>query len=174
MIASPADILDAVYQDLHAWARARKGICVISSGPDNLFDLLREPPPTWRVILHWEGDENVNTSVRAGNVAVHHYRFVVDGSVGPTAVPNIGLVRSTASRSPLLGLVNDIRARVLGYRFPWLDTQNNHFVYEGSDDKVPLPDGLFLAAYNLLFSLPSKFQQAEEQIDLPIPEVTNG
>lgn len=170
MITTPADILGALFDDLNEWTKANKGQCAISAGPDHLFQLLQDPPTGWRLILHWEGDENVNERVRGGNVVTNRFRFIVDGNLGPTAIPNIALVRWTAARTPLLDILSRVRARILSYRFAWLDAQNNRFIYTGSDDKVPLPDGLFLAAYNLSFALNSTIVLPDEEIIVTIPE----
>lgn len=170
MITTPADILGVVYADLAEWAKSNRGQCVISSGPEDLFRLLQETPSAWRIILHWQGDENVNDRVRHGNVVKNSYRVIVDGNLGPSAIPNIALIRPVAARTPLLELLSAVRTRMLAYEFPWLDAQNNAFVYQSSDDKVPLPDGLFVAAYNLLFTLNSKIAMPDQVIDMSIPE----
>lgn len=170
MITAPSDILSAIFADMDEWAKSNHGTCAISSGPEDLFKLLTEPPPSWRIILHWQGDQNPNERVRGGGVVINTLRVVVDGNLGPSAIRNIALIRTVGSKTPLLEIFSAVRARMLAYEFPWLAAPNNRFVYQASDDKVPLPDGLFVAAYNLLFSLPSKFALPDQTIQLSIPE----
>ncbi len=150
---APSDILRAIYTDLSSWCSQYKGVCGLTQNPYDLFEILKSSPSGWRLTIHWEGDAPASELVRRGGVLRHRFRFVLDGDLGPTAVPRIALIRETAARTPFLELLEQVRIHVRGYRFPWLTPPNDRMQDLGADDKVPLPDGLFLAAYNVSFDL---------------------
>lgn len=166
MSTTPAELIELVYDDMLTWAAANKGEVSLVQNPYELLEMLAHPPSGWRVCIHWEGDGPPDERVRNGSVALNRFRFIVDGALGPTMVPRIALIKSTASRTPFLTLVDAVRQRVMAYKFPWLTAPNDRFWWKGTDDKVPLPDGLWLAAYNCLFELHSVLAMPVADVDL--------
>ena len=165
---TPATILALVYADLQPWAASLKGVVGLTQNPYDLFEILKNSPAGWRLTLHWEGRDPADERVRNSPVTLNHFRFVLDGDLGPTITPKIALFRSTPSRTPFLDLLDAVRLRVMAYKFPWLREPNNHFWWRGEDDQVPLPDGLFLAAYNLRFDLYSEMAMPTEDVELTV------
>ena len=155
MSTTPADILNLVFTDLNTWAGENGGVCRLTQNPFDLLEMMAEQPGGWRLIILWEGDDPSDPSVRGSSVVDNNFRFIVDGDLGPTMIPKVALIRETAARTPFLELLDAVRFRVMCYRFTGLSEPNNHFWYRGTDDNVPLPDGMLLAAYNLRFVLRS-------------------
>lgn len=167
MNTTPADILRILYEDLAEWARGLGGAVLLTQNPYDLVTQMSETPTNgWRLTLHWEGDEPADQRVRSGPVVKNRFRLILSGTIGLTATPKIGLIQETATRTAFLALVDLIRQRVMSYRLPWLAEPNNRFYYGGTDDKVPLPDGLMAAAYNLSFSLFSTMELPTTPVDL--------
>lgn len=169
MITTPADILGILFNDLADWCKLNRGVCILANGPANLYELLAAPASGWRLIIHWEGDTTANENVRSAAVVRNHLRFLLDGDLGPTAIPNVALVRQSASRMPFLSILAAVRARIISYRFPWLGPQNDRLIYLSCDDKVEIAGGAFFAAYNMLFDLYSNTQTAPETVILTPP-----
>lgn len=167
MTTNPSDIVNMIYTDLVSWAATKRGVVALTNSPYDLLEMLAQRPNGWRLTIHWEGDLPAgNTSARDVRVVDNRIRFILDGDLGPTFVPKIALIRPTAARTPFLELVGAIRARVMAYRFDWLAEPNNRLRYTGTDDKVQLPDGFALAAYNLSFNLFSEIDNSATIINL--------
>lgn len=165
---TPADIVRAIFADLSDWCGQYKGVCGLTQNPYDLFEILKVSPSGWRITIHWEGDEPASESVRRGGVQRHRLRFILDGDLGPTAIPKIALIRETASRTPFLELLEHTRVHLRSYRFPWLSPPNDRMYDLGADDKVPLPDGMFLAAYNVSFGLVAPCHMPDAEILLRV------
>ena len=171
---TPGELMEAVYTDLASWAPTLGGTIYVTKSPFDLFEVISSPPAGWRLTMHFEGDVNPEEDVRDLEVVESTFRFIVDGDLGPSAIRNAGLFRSLGTRSPMLGLLQAVRFRVLSYRFAnWLGAPNDRFWYLGSDDKIPMPAGGFLAAYNVRFKLFSVISVpgSGETVTLTIPPV---
>jgi hypothetical protein len=166
---SPADLLRMIYDDLSAWAAGVGGQVNLTRNPFELINLLQEEPTGWAITVHWEGDEPADDRVRAGNVMRNRLRLILMGRLGMTLQPSLGLIRKPSPETAFLDLVNTVRHRVMAYRFPWLAEPNNRLWYKGTDDKIELPDGLFLAAYNLAFQFYSTIDLPAEALELTPP-----
>lgn len=167
--ATPSQIIGAVYADLTTWTRTLGGVCSLTQNLYDLMEALRNVPNGWRLTLHWEGDRAAEERVRAGGMVINTVLFVLDGDLGPTATPRIGLVQAIGGRPPFLSLVQSVRERVMTYRFAWLREPLNAFWYRGCDDKLALPGGLYAASYNLRFELysPMAISSSTNQLTLP-------
>lgn len=168
-ITTPASLLALIYDDLSAWVEANGGSFHLTKNPFDLVNLLNEEPGGWRLTMHWEGDEPADERTRECAVLRNRIRFILDGQIGLTVIPAIGLIKTTAARSPFLAVLDAVKQRVMAYRFPWLTYPNNALRYKGADDKLQIPDGLYLAAYNLSFELYSV--QAIPTTDINLPPV---
>ena len=146
---TPANLMARIYNDLSPWVTDNKGVCSLTQNPYDLLEMLSERPAGWRLTMHWEGDSPADESVRGSGVVRNAIRFIVDGDLGPTVTPKIALIKSTAVRAPFLDLVDAVRQRVMGFTFDWLRPPLNRPWYKGTDDKIPLPDGMYIAAYNV-------------------------
>jgi len=148
-----AGLTAKLFNDLKLWVEENKGVCSLTQNPYDLLEMLSERPAGWRLTVHWEGDRPADDAVQAGPVVINSFRFVVDGDLGPTATPKIALIKQTGTRTPFLALVDAVRQRVLGFTFDWLRPPLNKPWYRGTDDNIPLPDGMTIAAYNLSFDI---------------------
>jgi len=166
MTSTPADIVNMIFSDLEAWAKPQRGTVALTNSPYDLMGMFAEQPSGWRLTVYWEGDAPADPRVRDVVVVDNRFRIILDGNLGPTAIPKIALIRQTAARTPFLDLVSKVRARVMSYKFPWLSEPNNRCRYRGSDERVPLADGFAIAAYNLSFTLFSKIEQPETTVEL--------
>lgn len=166
MRTTPADILNLIYSDLEEWAKPQRGMVSLTNNPYDLMNMFAEQPSGWRITVYWEGDAPADPRVRDVVVVENRFRIILDGNLGPTAVPKISLIRKTAARTPFLDLVSEVRKRVMAYQFPWLNEPNNRCRYRGADERVPLADGFAIAAYNLSFSLFSTIHQPEQTVEL--------
>jgi hypothetical protein len=93
--------------------------------------------------------------------------FIFHGDLGPTAEVNANLVKPTAARKhAFLEIKDALCARLDSYRFPWLKAPNDRMCYLACDDKLPLPDGTYLAAYNVQYKL---FTVRPQPTGEPIP-----
>lgn len=164
-----AQLVEMIYDDLAQFAAENGGRCYLTKNPFDLIKYLEEEPGAWRVTLHWEGDRNPDSRVQGGRVTRNSFRLIVDGKLGMSASPAIALIKETASRSPFLALLDLLRSRILSYQFPWLREPNNRAWYVATDDKLPLPDGLFIAAYNMEFYVYSVRAEPQSTIELQLP-----
>lgn len=167
---NPAQVLGLIYDDLADWVTDNGGELHLTRSPFDLVELLADEPGSWRLTLHWEGDEPADPRVRDGAVVNNRIRVVVDGQLGMTATPMIALIKDTASRSSFLAVLDLVRQRLMAYRFPWLAEPNNRLRYRGTDDKLPLPDGMFVAAYNQTYEIFSTMVIPTTAIELTLPE----
>ena len=167
--ATPSQILGMVYADLCAWCAANGGACALSQNLYDLTEALRNVPTGWRLTVHWEGDRAADERVREGGVVLNSLLLVLDGDLGPTMSPRVGLVQPVAGRPAFLSLVQRVRERVMAYRMPWLREPTNGFWYRGCDDKIALPGDLYAAAYNLRFEVYSQMTIPTERVDLVLP-----
>ena len=161
-----AQLVELIYDDLAAWAKENGGECYLSKNPFDLVNILEEAPGGWRITLHWEGDEQADPRVRDSQVRKNSIRVILDGRLGMSARPSLSLIKGSALRTPFLALLDAVQARMLAYVFPWLSAPNNRLWYLGSDDKLPLPDGTYAAAYNMNFALFSV--KAAPDADIPL------
>lgn len=166
---NPAQLVGLIYDDLATWVQANGGEIHLTRSPFDLVELLADEPGGWRLTLHWEGDAPADERTRECAVLRNRLRIVVDGQLGMTATPMIALIKQTASRSPFLAVLDLVRQRVMAYRFPWLKEPNNRCWYKGTDDKLPLPDGVFVAAYNQAYELLSTMALPATPIELTLP-----
>ena len=167
---NPAQLVGLIYDDLAAWVLANGGEIHLTRSPFDLVELLADEPGSWRLTLHWEGDAPADDRVRECAVLRNRFRIVVDGNLGMTATPLIALIKATASRSPFLAVLDLVRQRVMAYRFAWLREPNNRPWYKGTDDKLPMPDGVFVAAYNQSYELLSTMALPATPIELNLPD----
>jgi hypothetical protein len=167
-MSNPAEIMAVLYDDLTRWAASQGGVVSLTQNPFELLEMLRRPPNGWRLTLHWSGDQVTDPRVRTGGVVDNTFRLVIDGQLGPTAIPRIEIIRPGHRRTPMLALIEAVRYRLMQYRFAGLNPPNDGLWYRGTNDNVPLPDGISIAAWNVEFMLRTTKAQptAEETINL--------
>lgn len=165
---TPAAIVRSIFEDLLTFAEQKGGVAAIARNPQNLVELLAEPPVAWRIILHWAGDVNADPDVRGGAVVDNKLYFILDGDLGMGADPSQDLVKDEGDTA-FLTILSAVRSRALSYRFPALGPQNNRLRYAGADDNVTLPEGYHLAAYNLQFHLFTVMEATSDIITLTPP-----
>lgn len=161
-MSTPADILSAIFEDLTAWVAPQGGTCALTQNPFDLLSMLTRPPSGWRLTIHWSGDQPSDQRDRQGAVVDSTFRFVVDGQLGPTAIPKIAMIQPSARRAPLMAILEAVRFHLACYRFNGLTPPNNALWYRGTNDAVPLPDGMSVAAWNLEFMLRATRARVEE------------
>lgn len=170
MTTNPAQIISAIYRDLVEWTKSAGGSCDIARNPQDLLQQLAEPPRTWRVLLHWAGDENANDNARSSNVSKNTFYFILDGDLGLSGAPGEDMI-ALEGNAAFLAILSRLRVRILSYRFPWLSPQNDRMLYIRTDDNVTLPEGYHLAAFAMQFALYSPTEQPAALISLSIPTV---
>jgi len=163
--------LDAIYSDMVAWCKEQGGVCNLSSGVPGLYDLLGNAPKSWRVTIHWTGDRFAGSSENLGPVSRQRILFLIDGNLGPTVEPGVGLIRPTGPRNVAFAdIIDAVRARAESYRFLWLSPRNDRLIYQGTDDRMSNADGSFLAIYSMEFALYVPRKQATETIALNVAQ----
>jgi hypothetical protein len=104
-------------------------------------------------LLHWQGETPAGTGTRRSPVVEHDLRLFVRANLGPTAKPNIALVRATAAcPNPFLDVVDSIRYRMLQYTFTGVNPPGDRMSYKGCQDTIAV-GGYMLAAYSMLFGI---------------------
>jgi len=153
-VNSPADILDAIYQDFSVWAAQSKGRVHVARDLEAALALVAEAAPGgWTAVLHWQGEDTAGTGVRRGYVVEHNLRIFLQANLGPTAKPDMALIRATAARpNPFLGLVAQVRTRMLQYVFPGVRPPGDRLSYKGCSDQAGM-GGYLVAVYSLLFGV---------------------
>lgn len=148
---TPEKLLLELRADLEPWAAARKGSISLATDPYHFLELLAESPAGWRIVLHWDGEDNTSDNAQAGAFCAQRLSLGITANLGLTAKPNESLVKKTASREALLRLVADTRDRVRGY--VWPDVTTSRYLLFRRALPVVLPEGVPLAAYKLDFEL---------------------
>ncbi len=148
---TPEKILQELRADLEPWARDHAGLVTLARDPYHFLELLAESPAGWRIVLHWDGEDNTGDNAQAGAFCAQRLSLGISANLGLTAKPNEALVTPTASRAALLRLVADTRDRVRGYTWP--DRTTSRYLLYRRALPVVLPEGVPLAAYKLDFEL---------------------
>jgi hypothetical protein len=148
---TPDDLLAELRDDLKPWVQKRKGMLSIATDPYNFLELLAQSPAGWRVVLHWDGEDNTAEAAQAGDFCTQRISLGITANLGLTANPSEGMVTDTAVRKAFLGLVADLRDRVRGYVFP--DQVTNRYMHYKRAVPVVLPEGVPLAGMKLDFEL---------------------
>jgi hypothetical protein len=162
-VNTPADILDAIYQDFSAWAAQDNGRVHVARDLDAALSLVADSAPGgWTAVLHWQGEDPAGTGTRRGNVVEHNLRVFLQANLGPTAKPDIALIRATAARpNPFLDLVASVRTRMLCYVFPGVRPPGDRLSYKGCSDQVGM-GGYLVAVYSLLFGVYAPIEMPAE------------
>lgn len=151
--STPAAVMAAIYGDLSTWAAQQRGTIHIARDLEDAVSILSNTPQGWLGVLHWQGETPAGTGTRRSPVVEHDLRIFLRANLGPTAKPNIALVRQTAaSPTPFLDVVGAVRYRMLQYTFKGVNPPGDRMTYKGCQDTIPV-GGYMLAAYSLLFGV---------------------
>jgi hypothetical protein len=151
--STPADLMVAIHDDLSRWAAAQRGTIHLARDLDDAVTMLSNTPQGWLGVLHWQGETPAGTGTRRSPVVEHDLRIFLRANLGPTAKPNIALVRATAaSPTPFLDVVSQVRYRMLSYTFKGVNPPGDRLTYKGCQDTIPV-GGYMLAAFSLLFGV---------------------
>lgn len=160
--ATPAQLMQAIYQDLSQWATTQRGVIHIARDLDDAVTILANTPQGWLGVLHWQGDDPAGTGTRRSPVVENNLRLFLRANLGPTSKPNIALIQQTASSpNPFLEIVDAVRFRMLQYTFAGVNTPGDRMSYKGSSDTIAV-GGYMLAAYSLLFGIFSVLRMPAE------------
>lgn len=171
---TPADLMLAIFNDLSQWAAQRRGTIHIARDLDDAITILANTPQGWLGVLHWQGDDPAGTGTRRSPVVDNNLRLFLRANLGPTAKPNIALVRATAaSPNPFLALINDVRYRMLQYTFPGVNPPGDRMSYKGAQDSIAV-GGYMLAAYSLLFGIWSVMSTPQDSDLVPLGNQPQG
>jgi hypothetical protein len=166
--STPAQLIDAIYTDLSAWAAGRRGKIHVAKDLENAVTLLGNSPAGWIGVLHWQGDEPAGSGTRRSPVMENNLRIFIRANLGPTAEPDIALIRTTAAcPNPILNLVEAVRTRMLSYTFPGVAAPGDRLSYKGCTDQAAVGSYL-MAVYSLLFGVwtVTRMPEADELIAL--------
>lgn len=152
-----ANLVAAVYADMLGWSEKFGGKTALTQNPQDLIKLIINPPTNgWRVLIHWRGFKNAGQTAQParGGVMDYTFAFILDGVLPLHAAAGLGLVLpGSTNQPPFLQIVETVHQRVMAYRFPWLGTRNDKFMFIECDDNIPLSTGEHLAAYVLKYQL---------------------
>ena len=151
--STPADLIDAIYSDLSKWAAERRGRIHVARDIEHAMTLIDNTPSGWTGVLHWQGDDPAGNGLRQSPVMENNLRLFVRANLGPTAQPDIALIRATAAcPNPMLDLVAQIRHRMLCYTFPGVPPPGDRLAYKGCTDQASVGSYL-VAVYSMLFGI---------------------
>lgn len=147
---NPNDLLARFFQDLQPWVESQKGTCHLAVDELHALTLLNESPAGWRVIVSWDGEENLS---EVADIFMVEQRVTVFVSSDPglTADPDKNLAFASATRSALLDLVADVRKRVQSQTWDG-GTTAQYWRYQGAA-VARLPNGIPLRAYRMTFAI---------------------
>ena len=169
-----AAMLGAIYADLRGWAKEVRAEVELIHNPYRLLAVIGNTPTNWRLLIHWLGDSPQGSATPTAPVLDNRLMFIFHGDLGPTAEVNANLVKPTAARNhAFLEIKDALCERLDSYRFPWLRPPNNRMMYLACDDKLPLPDGTYLAAYNVQYKLMTVRPQPAREIELHVEGVSS-
>jgi len=153
--AKSADVLlEAMRADLDTWAKGQKGNCVVARDPLAAIELLSESPTGWRLVLSYEGDIPMDThtiAIPGPCVVEATIRCVVTCNPGLRLIRDGQLLKGDSSRGSLLGILSNVRRRMLAYRWPTTLVNAGALVYRGTRP-FGIPDFLPLAAFEMTFA----------------------
>jgi hypothetical protein len=160
---TPAFLLAAIYADLSHWASAQRGRVYVAKDLEHAVLLLADNPAGFTVVLHWQGDDPAGSGTRRSSVVEHNLRVFLRANLGPTAEPDIALIRATAARpSPFLELLSEVRRRMLAYRIPGVRAPGDLLSYKGCTDQASV-GGYLIAVYSLLFGVYAPIDMPTEE-----------
>jgi hypothetical protein len=165
---TPAQLINAIFTDFSAWAVQHRGRVHIARDIEHAMTLIDNTPSGWTGVLHWQGDDPAGTGTRRGPVMENNLRLFVRANLGPTAQPDIALIRATAAcPNPMLDLVAEIRTRMLCYTFPGVPVPGDRLSYKGCTDQASVGSYL-VAVYSMLFGIwtATRMPEADELIAL--------
>jgi hypothetical protein len=168
--STPGDLLGALHADLARWAESRRGRVLVAKDLEHAVTLLGDTPSGWTGVLHWQGDDPAGTGTRRGNVVENNLRIYVRANLGPSAAPDIALIRPTAARpNPFLNLLAEVRTQMLRYRFAGVQPPGDRMSYKGTSDQAAV-GGYLVAVYSMLFGIWSCIEMpgADDMIELPM------
>lgn len=148
---TPDTLLLELHEDLSAFMASNRGHLSVAAEMYDFLQILTESPAGWRVVLLWEGEENLGDNAESGCFPSQKFSLGVTANLGLTVSPEIGLIKPSASRPALLQLVAAVRDWTRGHVFRE-GVSTKYPLYKGADPVV-LPDGMPLKAYRLRFEL---------------------
>jgi hypothetical protein len=166
--STPAQLVDAIFTDFSKWAAERRGRVHVARDIEHAMTLIDNTPAGWTAVLHWQGDDPAGTGTRRSPVMENNLRLFVRANLGPSAQPDIALIRVTAAcPNPMLDLVEEIRTRMLCYTFPGVAAPGDRLSYKGCTDQASVGSYL-VAVYSLLFGIwtVTRMPEADELIAL--------
>lgn len=152
-------IVSAIFTHLQAVSLPARTRPAMATDLWHAYQLLCTGPQGYTVIVQWPGDDAEGDEDQEP-LAKHELAVFVGYNLGLNVVPALALIEGTAGRPALLRLVNDVRASLLGLRFP--DEQTSRFLEYGGTREVVMPGGIPLAAYKITVRLTAPVDVGEE------------
>ncbi len=167
-------IYAAMLADLKTYAAACASTAIISRDPEDAMLQVINTKGGSRIVLHPEKGDANDRDIQA-TVELHTFRLFVATHIG--IVPgdrDNGICQSGSGAAPLMRQIDDLRLRVLCWRFDSSVIHQGRIYYNGFDP-LYTPDGYPIAAYALAFRFRAPIRApvaADQHIAIAIPEET--
>lgn len=147
---TPAELLRRMKADLATWATANKAEVAVAEDALSALEILADSPGRCRVVLNWAGERNLSTVAD-----LFMFEQTVEVSLASAkdlaVVPGGSLHTATAFKGALLGLLQSLKAYVLGQTW---DAGTTGHIWQYRDTRIAaLPGGMPLRAYTMTFSI---------------------
>lgn len=170
----PADILQALHEDLAAWVTEQSGVLSVARDPWEPLDVLSQRPDGFRVMLLFAGDEadygdlsevdGEDVVIPSAHVQIEIY---VSLNLGLAKGRGQKAFKADAEKAPLISRLSELRARVLSLRLIKAGECLGRFRYVGSEPVVT-PEGWPLAAYKLRVAMDTQVDVDEEEREVEL------
>lgn len=140
------ELIRGLYEYLAAWCKTRRVQIKVARDPWHSVFLLTQAPQGSMLVLHWAGDSEFGNNLHCP-VSRNRFEITLTRPVGPEEEPSRRDFQGAAGGESLLGLLNELREKVLTYSPPAGATAGR--VRYKSADPVTTPQGFPLSAYKL-------------------------
>jgi hypothetical protein len=156
----PSQLLELLYKDLEPWVKARRGYLTLAGDPGEVLEALVDGPNTFRVVLHWVGDED-NTEQALGGIVDNTFEVWLLKNKGMRIKPGEFLIKGNP---PFLSLLSDLRAEIRSLEFPE-DVTNRYFLYRGAKQMEPeLSLQVPTTGYRMTFEITTALPGIQHQV----------
>jgi hypothetical protein len=152
--------LEKLYNDLAPWVAARHGYLSLAGDPGEVIEFLCQGPNTFRVVLHWAGDQD-NTEQALGGIVDNTFEVWLIKAKGLLLKPGEHLIKGNP---PFLALLSDLRMAIRAMEFPE-EVTNRYLLYKGAEQPDPaLAVQLPTTGYKMKFELTTALPGVEHQV----------